>query len=191
MEEFYRQLGVIKDLDKKKVETNIDILHLVLILIKLAIMILLAIYIMNIIDNNIDKLMNFISEHDSLSFVDSNELSSGLYLTILMFIIIPMMLLVDIIDLVINRERPFEQLLLLASINYCFQLIGYTIYTDYNINNLLIVSLLEPLIYLCLICVVYVRVQYNNKVYHQMLAKEQQKYKESIDKNINLSKDKK
>jgi len=172
MEELCRQLGVINDISKKKTENIINILHLVLIAVKLAILVFITYNIVNLIDNNIDRLLEFVSKHNSLSFIDNNELKNSLYLIVIIIIFTLVMLVMDIIDLVINRERPFGQLIFIAAINYCFQLLSLSYYTNYEFGNLLLISMLEPLLYISLICVVYIRMQYNNKIYHKLLEKE-------------------
>lgn len=177
MENFCKQLGVVNNIDKKKIKTIIDILHIVSIVIKLIIMILILKSIISILGKNIDWLAEFISRHNILGFIDSNRVSSDLYTTVLMIIMIPLMLIIDIIDLIINKERTLAQLIWLASLNYCFQLIGYTIYTDYEFSISLLISFIEPIIYLCIICVIYVKYQYKNKIYHKIIAKGQEEYK--------------
>lgn len=184
MEELCRQICVIYDIDKKKADKIINVLHIVTMILRLVAISVITFILLDLFELDQEAIIEFLSKPKLFEIVDTNELSSVYYLFVIMIFIGIIVLVTNIIDLVLNRERTLSQLLFIALVDFSFFVIILRVYTNYSLAKILGASLLEPIIYVLIVCIAYIKMQYNNKIYHKMQANEQLKN----NNRINLSK---
>ena len=174
VEKYIRQYCKKNNFTRVKYIQLIDNLHIITMFLKLIVVTILSFYFVSSVTDFINIPVESCSiGNNALVDIDTATTKDSLSLISIMITTMIVMSLSDVIDLVLWWERRNIELVISVFGNITIFVFISLIYTDIAFMKLLVVSIIEPSIYVFIFLVFYKKFQFKNGIYHRIRGERQ------------------
>ena len=174
VEKYIRQYCKKNNFTRVKYIQLIDNLHIITMFLKLIVVTILSFYFVSSVTDFINISVESCSiGNNTLVDIDTATTKDSLILISIMITTMIVMSLLDVIDLMLWWERRNLELVISVLGNITIFVFISLIYTDIAFMKLLVVSIIEPSIYVFIFLVFYKKFQFKNGIYHRIRGERQ------------------
>lgn len=174
VEKYIRQYCKKNNFTRVKYIQLIDNLHIITMFLKLIVVTILSFYFVSSVTDFINISVESCSiGNNALVDIDTATTKDSLILISIMITTMIVMSLSDVVDLMLWWERRNIELVISVLGNITIFVFISLIYTDITFMKLLVVSIIEPSIYVFIFLVFYKKFQFKNAIYHRIRGERQ------------------